>query len=622
MRRACLLSFAVAMLWSAAAFGDVRAFLDRPTVLEGDVVTLNIESETLTGSGQPDLSPLAEDFEVRGTSTGSEIRIINGRRSMKRTWRIGLLPKRLGEIRIPALSVGDERTQPLTLTVSRAPAGARGEPGDDVFIEVEPGIDGDSVLVQQQIPLVVRLYSALPIRGGELSEPRAEGAVLERLGADTQYETTRNGREYRVIERRFSLSPERSGELRIPPVVFEGELREQPRSRDRIGRLFDDPSMDRLFGDPVFGDSPFSMFERGEPVRAQSEAITLTVESRPAGFGGEHWLPAEAVAVADSWADQPPMLRVGEPATRTLTITARGLAGTQIPEIEIPVPQGMRAYPEQTQAQSRTDGSTLFGVSKQSVTVIPTAGGAVEMPQIRVPWWDVEAERERAATVPALRLSVEGTGSAAPQTAAPAAEQRPSREQAADTAPPDASEAGQAGNEGTANDGTAARGVREPGGLPWLALAAALALAAGVAAAWRRWRGWKRTGTAADSATRRQPTRQPPSMRRLRDDVRRACEDGDPHAAARALLAWAQARWPERQPTNLGTLAARFDAAGISAAAAGVRDLEQELYGPRDGRRDSQSLWASLSTGLDAAGAPPRQAESSEPLQPLYPHRS
>jgi hypothetical protein len=118
------------------------------------------------------------------------------------------------------------------------------------------------------------------------------------------------------------------------------------------------------------------------------------------------------VAIDDSWATQPPRLRVGEPATRTLTITAKGLAGAQIPEIELPAPAGMRVYPEKTETESRTDGATLFGVSAQRVTLIPTAGGSVEMPEVRVTWWDTVAETERVATVPAMTLEVEGPAGA------------------------------------------------------------------------------------------------------------------------------------------------------------------------------------------------------------------
>ena len=62
--------------------------------------------------------------------------------------------------------------------------------------------------------------------------------------------------------------------------------------------------------------------------------------------------------------------------TRTLTLTARGLAGNQIPDIPIPAPPGFRVYPGQTEAETRSDGETLIGISQQQVTLICRGFGA------------------------------------------------------------------------------------------------------------------------------------------------------------------------------------------------------------------------------------------------------
>ena len=598
-------------LWSGAALAEVRAFFDRPAVYEGDSLTLIIEADGRDLSGQPDLTALADDFDVLGTSQGSEIRIVNGRRSDKRSWRITLAPKFIGNIELPPIAVGDERTAPLTLTVSEVPQGAQGGPGDDVYVEVELGVDGDRVMVQQQIPVVVRLYSGLPIRGGDLSDPRAEGAVLERLGNDRQYETTRNGRDYQVIERRFSLSPERSGELRIAPVVFEGEVvanrggTRAPTGNDRLDRLFQDPMVGSLFR-----DSPFAMLERGEPVRAQAPAIRLQVDPRPAGFGGAHWLPAEALAIDDSWASGPPRLRAGEPVTRTLTLTAKGLAGTQIPEIEIPVPAGVRAYPEKTETESRTDGAMLFGVSAQRVTLIPTAGGRLDMPEIRVTWWDTVARTERVATVPAMTLVVDGppASAAAQAAAASGTDKAPVSAQARPTEPD--------GVDATTPEPLDVEAPGETGWPVWAVIAVVVVLLGlGAALFWSRRR--RRPISQAPTATA-----PPPHLGRLRESLHQACLRNDPDAAARALLAWAQASWPRQPPANLATVAERLRGlAGDGAdASARVHALERRLYAPGAGPWDGNALWHALKDGLGKTDAQDRLDD--EDLAPLYPERS
>ena len=618
-RAAVMMLVLLCMSWVGGALADLRATFDRPTAYEGDTVTLTIESDGATPGGQPDLSALAADFDVQGTSTGSQISIINGRSSAKFSWRISLLPKTLGKIDVAPIRVGDEQTGPLSLTVSEVPQGAQGTPGDDVYLELQLGTDsdpvGDEVMVQQQVPVVVRLFSAVPIRGGDLSAPSADGAVLERLGEDTQYNTQRNGRDYQVIERRFSLSPQRSGELRIAPVQFEGELLGSGRTRAAsadLGRLFNNPMMDRMIG-----DMSFPMLQRGEPVRARSRALTLQVKPRAEGFGGEHWLPAEAVAIDDSWAKQPPQLRVGEPATRTLKITAKGLAGAQIPEIVVPAPTGMRAYPEKTETESRTDGAKLFGVSAQRVTLIPTAGGSVEMPEIRVTWWDTVAQTERVTTVPAMTLDVEGPAAPAnASTSAPA-----SAPGTASVGPkPSAIEAD--GAAGTTPDQPIVDTQDKTHWLVGAGIGALALLGLGAALLWYRRRQRR-------IAERLRPNAQPafsaepqPRMGKLRDGLHQACAQNDADAAARALLAWAQAHWRRQPPANLAAVAGRLQggAGPRGGASEQIQALERHLYAPDAGPWDGNALWLALKDGLGTTDGQVRSG--ADDLAPLYPHRA
>ena len=600
------------VLGALPADAALRAWLDRDQVYAGDSVTLTIQAEGANHPGQPDLGVLAADFDVLGSSRGSAIRIINGQHSANTNWRISLSPKHAGQLRIPPIPVGAETTETLTLRVAERPDSAQGGPGDDVFVELELGVPQDQVVVQQQVPISVRLFSARNLISGGLSEPRADGAVLERLGEDRRYRTSRNGREYQVIERRYSLSPEYSGELRIPPVVFEGEIEIDSGADGAMRRrnsLFDDPMFDRMFDDSLLRRG-FSMFERGKPVRAQSEALTIDVAASPDGFAGGPWLPAEDLTVADDWASDPPRLRVGEPATRTLTLTAKGLSGSQIPAIEMPVPDGLRRYPEPPESESRTDGATLFGVSRQSYTLIPTRAGPLTLPGIDVSWWDTDVQRERIARVPALTLEVVGGATAAGQSFTVDADSRP------DNAPADEPEPGvDSGAPTVAEARTPSEIAQTPasstsGRQPWVLIGAALfaILAAAGATAWR----WTRRRAQAPRPT---PPAQPnqPSARALREPLRQACLADNPLATAKALLAWARARWPTHAPANLAEIARR-----LPAAEGPIRALEQTLYAPEGGGWSGIPLWQAFVKAEDSNKR--ERNTDKDALEPLYPH--
>ncbi|WP_190275835.1 BatD family protein [Thiorhodovibrio frisius] len=625
------------LVWPLLASAAVTTTLDRQQLYEGDVLNLTIESSGQRQGAEPDLTPLEQDFDILGTSRGSQISIINGRASSSQQWRISLKPKRLGELNIPVLAIGDESTQPMQVQVSELPASALGSPGDDVFVELElerpAGTAADEpVMVQQQLPLVVRLYSALPLRGGTLTEPRAEGAVLERLGGDQRYSANRNGREYQVIERRYSLSPERSGELRIPPVVFEGEL--TPGASGGTGGARQRSRLDRMFEDFPFANdfatSPLAMLEPGQPVRAQSRALALEVTARPEAFAGGNWLPAEALSVADSWAASPPSLRVGEPVTRTLTLTAKGLVGSQIADVDMQVPDDVRAYREPTENETQTDGQGVYAVSRQSMTLIPTRAGTLELPELRVRWWDITAQRERETLVPALSLAVAAAaGQQAPD--GEALEAQPDIE--ALEAQPDSPAREDQGLETMDQAATPSEKTEnETDQRVSLLVAALLALLALVAAGVLAMMAMRKRGltgaaassgqTSASGPAKAKPA--PPRLGALREAVRQAAEQHQPQATAEALLALGRTTWPDDPPLNLSMLARRLTERTEAretdtSAAAAITELERALYAPPGAGWSGDGFWDLVRPALGSADAPVKDAQGE--LPPLYPDR-
>ena len=636
-----------ALLLVAAAVGptlvlaaNLRAGLDRRQVHEGDTVILTLERDGTGPSATPDLAPLQQDFEVQGSSQGSQIRIVNGVRSDTTSWQITLSPKHAGVLAIPSITVGTERTQPLSLTVAAAPQGALGKPGDNLFVEVEVG-DNDQaltegVVVQQQVPLTVRLYSARPLVGGDLSEPRVADAVISKLGEDRQFRTQRDGRDYSVVERHYSLSPEKSGDLHIPPVIFKGSVRAaqgqgQNQRRGIPGGVFDDPGLDRFFQAPALdrffgnafgGADPFGAFERGEPVRAQSKALDLKVKARPDGVAGSNWLPAQGLEIADSWTTSPPQLRAGEPVTRTLTLTAKGLAGAQIPAVTLPAVDGLRVYPEQTQHETRTDGETVYGVSRQGLTLIPSKAGALSIPEVRVTWWDTTQQQEQVATLPAWNLAVEAA--AGPAAAEPLAG-TPSGTPAASHPSPVPSV--------TVPEPVAGKALSDPS-VPsappfyqrpnvYVGLVLVLVGIAGVLVLRRRRQRLSPYTAGLRASKGAEVVTQGAVLRELgmgetaaaKRALRAACAANDPQAAAKALLRWAEAVWPEAPPRSLGALAIRITPAALEP----LKALEVRLYSRGDQPWEGAALAEALSDGLAQTPGGPKAGQ--EALPPLYPSR-
>jgi hypothetical protein len=580
-------------------------------------VTLTIEADGHDQGKRPDLSALDQDFRVLGTSSGTQIQIINGRRSDTQRWTVVLEPKHMGELRVPPIEVGSEETRPLTLEVSEVPAQDAASGQAELFVEMET--DTTRGFVQQQIPITVRLFSAVPIREGVLTEPKVENARVDQLGDNRRYMAERKGRRYQVIERKYVLFPERSGKLRVPPVVFRGSvvakrgagsgrgggsLFERLRNDRSFSGAFSDPMLDRLFNDDFF-QNPFGTPEPGERISARSRGLDIEVEPRPDDYRGKHWLPARQLTLEDSWAEEPPIFRVGEPVTRTITVRAQGAEGAQIPPLNLEPAEGLRVYPEQPVSETRTDGKRVFGISRQSMAIVPKKAGALVVPEIKVSWWDTDARRERITHIPAWRVTAEPGSGALPQqepapiTAAPSTPHKTAAPEQTASAPEE---------QPTPHDVTAAHAY-----WPWLVGAGVLILASLTG-----WLGWRkaRIKNAGPIAYPAKPDRQASraGYRAAQGAFRQTCEANDAAGAASTLLAWAAEEWPDRPPRSLGAVAAR-----VGQGADLIRELDRNLYASEAAQWRGESLWEALRGGL-ASDSRRRGAETGRPdLPPLYP---
>ena len=599
--------FLLLMQFASGAQAEVRAQIDRNQVYEGDNVTLSIEVDRRQAGDNPDLTPLEKDFRILGTSTRSQFQIINGRQFNSFQWIVQLLPLRRGTITVPPITVGSEQTEPLSLRVAEVPEQADGAMAEEIFLEVELQPDGASSYVQQQAGYTVRLFHAVPLHDGSLTDPAPADAVVERLGEDRSYQSSRNGKKYQVIERRYAIFPEKSGELRIPPVVFDGHVsarRGSGQARRRSGSMIDQFFGSDFFDDDFFAGTPFG--SPGQPVKLRSEALELRVKPIPDGFTGQEWLPSEQLVLHDSWTDGPPEFRAGEPVSRKITIEAKGLAASQLPLIAVTDTAGLQVYPDRPVSDSRTDGVWVFGRSVQQLGYMPEAAGRLTIPEITLSWWDTKADKQREARLPAWEINVlpgaGGTAATLPRAAQTASVAEEPDEPASTVADPR--------TEPLAD--TISTFLEQH--WRWLAAAAGAVLLIVFLFVMRRRQGPRAASEPGktESAPVHEP---PPDLSASRRTLEVACRNNDAQAAAQALLEWGAARWPEDPPLSLGGLAGR-----IAHGAEQVRALDKCLYASGHPHWQGMDLLEALGPELGKTGD--SRVQPKETLAPLYPQHS
>lgn len=521
----CLQALLLAAVCFSTASAAVRATVDRPAVDLNESFMLEVTVDTNTDL-EPDLTVLEESFYVGQVSQLSNTSIYNGEIRRSRSWTIALMPKSTGQQEIPPISIGNEKSAPVTIMVNEPSDAPPGEA--DVFVASE--VDQAETFVQAQILYRIKVYRAVATRQPALREPTISGAevLVELAGDERSYESILNGKAYNVVERVIAIYPQESGEISISPARFEARVL-------RNGRIT---------GRKVF----------------QSDSHTvkvLPIPAPPAEYPDAVWLPARDVQLSEEWSREPNRISAGEPVTRRVTVSALGQIETQIPAIDPPQIDGLNIYNDKPELSRRVEAEGIRGIRKDQYAMIGVAGGDIELPGVRVPWWNIDVGEWRVAELPARTITIKADAAAPVQPAAAAA-----------------------------TPAVAAVPLAERRLVPddfWQRASQLLA------AAWLltiiAW--WWSSRDADRKRARREPEPTPVYKRqsRIAKAARKAALAGDDAALRSSLLEWGRLQWPDDAPRSIGALAERV----ADPLSAELMTLSMASYGPagRDWDRDA-----------------------------------
>lgn len=565
---------AFCVLYYTSASATLQAQVDRNPVAMNESFNLTLQSSN-SDSGEPDLSALKQDFAVLGQSKSSSFQIINGQISHNTQWQISLMAKQAGQFQIPAITVGNQSSAPINLTVTAANQTSTTSQNKNVFMEVSAS--PQTVHVQQQIIFTVRLYSDLSLGDdSSLSDPEFPNmdAVVQRLGTDHPFQVMRNGKAYSVIERRFAVFPQKSGQFSSTPIVFDGSVVETNQNGG------------------FFALNPFNQTTR--QLRLSSKTIAFTVQPVPAGNDINQWLPASNLQLTEKWSTNPPKFTVGEPITRMLTITANGLTATQLPTLDSGKIDGLKIYPDQPSLKNGQDGSGIIGTREQKIAYIPTRAGNITLPAIEIKWWNVNTNQQEVARLPARSVTVL-PGTTNPTTAlppSPAAPTSTSVTPAPTLAPLHA----------PSSFGAIAGGSQR--WWPWLALLLGAGWLITLLAWW--WRSRRHAPHVGINAAKEE------SPGKLEKRFKEACMENNAVQAKTGLLACARQCWPKTPPSSLTAMARLCE----PALAGAIKQLDSALYSKTQAQWQGTDLWNLYTRYKPVCGG--NEKGKPDSLEPLY----
>jgi hypothetical protein len=457
---------------------ELVANVDRSRLNSGETVELTLESSDVTQFGKPDLTPLEPLFEVRGTRQVNQLNTLSGDNRATTRWIITLLPRANGSVTIPSLQLGEAQSQPITVQVVESESQDTATRLAPVFIDAS--LDETSVYVQAQAVLTLRIYHSVSLYDDSSLTPlQVPDARIEQLGESRTYEKVINGLRHGVIEMRYAIYPQHSGELAIPAQIFSATLVDTQPTQDAAAQV------------------PKS----GKLMRVSSTPILLTVKAKPITYPADlPWLPARSVTLSESWNPEPDHAQVGDSLTRSLILKVEGLSSSQLPPLPATDVNGLRRYPDQPVLSNQSSERGLIGSREDREALVPTRSGAIELPAVEVVWWNTFEDHLEHSSLPARTLQVANNPSMVVDT--PAASPQVN----------------------SAADNETLRRWK----LSTLILACTTLLGFGL---WWRAR-WQPAISRA--------TQTGPSPRTVLDDLKRACLANDSHATRQALDAWAR----------------------------------------------------------------------------------
>lgn len=358
--------------WAA----NFSAHVDRNEVNEQDIFTLVLRYDAQAILKEPNIKALEKDFRIVNQQRSQQYSSVNGKTESFTSWIINLTPLSTGKLTIPSIRFDGQDTDPIEINVLPLSEETKQQAEQDFFFEtkVEPET---GLVVQGQILYTEKLYFRYQHDNASLSELKVTDARVQQLGDVRRYSTVINGVQFGVYERQFAIFPDVSGELVIPGTRFNGSM------------------VDRY------------SWGRGTPIKAVAKPIHLTVAPIASNYpSNAAWLPSRKLVLEEQFSVPPSQWQTGEAVTRTLTIRAQGIAGSQLPTIQLPIVDGVRYYPDQAKTQDMLNNFGLVGSSEQAIAMVVTKSGELVLPEVRIPWWNIDTQQLEYASLPARTIQV------------------------------------------------------------------------------------------------------------------------------------------------------------------------------------------------------------------------
>lgn len=246
---------------------------------------------------------------------------------------------------------------------------------------LEMKLSANSPFVQENLLLRLNVISSHNLKTANPQLPQVDNLVFQKLEGPTASSRSGKGGSQEIVTGFiYQVTPLRPGRIEIPTIRVTGE------QEGRAG------------------------YGRGGSEYDAASQQTLALNVKPTDPSSNPWLPLEQLTLQSRISDNGKAV-AGKPITLTIEMNAVGASGNLLPSLERQLrSDAFRVYRERTRTDTKLNkkGTKILGQRVESFTLVPQFGGELQLPDLRLPWWNTRTNMPQHASVPVKPIAVSG----------------------------------------------------------------------------------------------------------------------------------------------------------------------------------------------------------------------
>ncbi len=200
--------------------------------------------------------------------------------------------------------------------------------------------------------------------------------VIRYESQGTRLNETIQGQAYTGQRYQLSLFPRREGTITIPSIPVEVEISRWGSKSGKASK------------------------------RVQTPEVTFQVEIPPGAEGVSGLISTPGLTATQRWEPESQTFKVGDAIKRTIELNGRNISGMAFTPLNFESIEMVSIYPAESNVDDNFNRGTLTGKRIETVTYVFAEEGPIELPEIVIPWWDIDQKKMQQTVLPSLQLEI------------------------------------------------------------------------------------------------------------------------------------------------------------------------------------------------------------------------